>query len=464
MYTPRKFVRHPDSPLFYVIESDNNILPSSIRHKLLAEVNGMNGDSPELSPEEFGYPRGQGHWASCIQVVDPQGSKSVLETIEFEDNECAISVATGSMASQDDENFLFIGTAKDLVTAPRSVSHGHVYVYRFHDQGRSLEFIHRTKTDTPPQALLGFQGRLLVGTGRDLRIYDLGMKQLLRKSQTLDVVPNLIVGLQTQGSRIIVSDVRESVTYVVYKYLENKLIPFADDTVARWTTAATMVDYETTAGGDKFGNLWLVRCPTKASESADEEGAGTHLVHERQYLGGAPNRLDPQLHFFAHDVPTALQKTPLVSGGRDVLFWAGLQGTLGALVPFAAREDVDFFQALEQQLRAEAPPLAGRDHLVYRSYYVPVKGVIDGDFCERFLVLGRDVREKIAAELERSVREVERKISVSFSMSLSLGIRGPFCLWNGSGIVLTRFAGHADEDGVLSGQWQTLETCGMVRR
>ena len=29
-------------------------------------------------------------------------------------------------------------------------------------------------------------------------------------------------------------------------------------------------------------------------------------------------------------------------------------------------------------MRAENPPLCGRDHLSYRSYYFPVKHVIDG--------------------------------------------------------------------------------------
>ncbi|KAL7266129.1 pre-mRNA-splicing factor rse1 [Rhizina undulata] len=65
----------------------------------------------------------------------------------------------------------------------------------------------------------------------------------------------------------------------------------------------------------------------------------------------------------------------------------------------------------EQHLRVEDPPLAGRDHLIYRSYYVPVKGVIDGDLCEMFALLSRDKKAMIAAELDRNVRKVERKIA-----------------------------------------------------
>ncbi len=410
-YTPRKFVKHPDQPLFYIIEADNNVLAPTTRQKLLTESTAVNGDAVVLPPEEFGYPRGTGHWSSCIQIVDPVTTKSVVFTLELEDNECATSITVAPFAGQDGETFLVVGTAKDLVVSPRSFSAGFLHVYRFHEDGKELEFIHKTKVEQPPTALLAFQGRLLAGIGSDLRIYDLGMKQMLRKCQVQ--TSNVIVGLQTQGSRIIVSNVQESVTYVVYKFQENKLIPFADDVIARWTTCATMVDYETVAGGDKFGNLWLLRCPPKASEEADEDGSGAHLTHERQYLSGAPNRLSLMAHFFPGDIPTSVQKTNLVAGGRDVVFWTGLQGTLGMLVPFVGREDVDFFQSLEMQLASTNgnPPLLGRDHLIYRSYYAPSKGIIDGDLCETYFLLPNDKKLMIAGELDRSVREIERKIS-----------------------------------------------------
>lgn len=360
----------------------------------------VNGDSVVLPPEEFGYPRAQGHWASCIQIIDPITTKSALQQIDFEDNESAVSIAAVSFASQDDETFLVIGTGKDITVSPRSFSAAFIYVYRFLEDGKELEFIHKTKVESPPHALLAFQGRLLVGVDRELRIYDLGLKQLLRKCQA-QVVPNLIVGLQTQGSRIIVSDVQESVVYVVYKHQENKLIPFVDDVVARWSMCSTMVDYETVAGGDKFGNLWLLRCPDKASAEADEEGSGAHLIHERQYLQGAPNRLALMCHFYPQDIPTSIQKTQLVAGGRDILVWTGWMGTVGIMIPFVSREDVDFFQTLEQHLRSEDAPLAGRDHLIYRSYYVPVKGVIDGD-C-KFVLCMNGNRRSLTTDSMRAV-------------------------------------------------------------
>ncbi len=49
-------------------------------------------------------------------------------------------------------------------------------------------------------------------------------------------------------------------------------------------------------------------------------------------------------------------------------------GAMGVFVPFATREEVEFFQMLEAHLRNEIPySLVGRDHTSYRSYYAPVK-------------------------------------------------------------------------------------------
>lgn len=416
-YTPKKLIKHPESPIFYTIEADYNTLPPELRAQLLADPGVVNGDATVLPPLDFGYPKGNRRWASCINIVDPISEEpSVLQTIDLTNNEAAVSVAIVQFASQENESFLVVGTGKDMVVNPRSYTEGYLHVYRFQENGRELEFIHKTKIEEPPLALLPFQGRLLAGVGKSLRIYDLGMRQLLRKSQA-DVVPQQIVSLDTQGSRIVVGDVQQGITCVAYKPASNKLIPFVDDTIARWTTCSAMVDYESVAGGDKFGNMFIVRCPPKASEEADEEQAGLHLTNAREYLHGTPHRLSLMCHFFTQDIPTSIAKTSLVVGGQEVLLWSGVMGTIGVFIPFISREDADFFQSLEQHLRTDDPPLAGRDHLMYRSYYAPVKGVIDGDLCERYPLLPNDKKQMIAGELDRSVREIERKISVSKSHS-----------------------------------------------
>ncbi|KAG8623189.1 hypothetical protein KVT40_008165 [Elsinoe batatas] len=419
-HTPRGFCRQPDSPYFHVVQSDANTLPPQFIAKLLddpskseeerEEERKIIGDNPQ-----FRHPRGNNYWSSCITVLNPlagEDEKAVLDNVILENNEAALCCAVVSFESRGGTPYLLVGTGKDMPTSATSTGNpptGAVHVYTLAENGAKLEFLQRTAFDKPILTLLPFQGRVAMGVGSELFIYDIGKKSLLRKARCR-IPGSQIVSLNTQGSRIVVGDVQESVFYVVYKHQENKLIPFADDSISRWTTTTAMVDYDTTAGGDKFGNIWVVRCPEDASQEADEPGSGNFLAHEKGYLGGTPHRLQLQVHSFCQDIPTSIQKTALVPGGQEVLFWAGLQGTMGIMVPFVDREDVDFFTGLEGHLRADDPPICGRDHLMYRSYYAPVKGCVDGDLCERFFLLDRGRKEKIAAELDREVREVEKKI------------------------------------------------------
>jgi len=75
----------------------------------------------------------------------------------------------------------------------------------------------------------------------------------------LQHIPNCIVAIHSMGSRIVVSDSQDSFHFVRYKRTENQLIVFADDTNQRWITSACLVDYDTIAGADKFGNITMVR-------------------------------------------------------------------------------------------------------------------------------------------------------------------------------------------------------------
>jgi splicing factor 3B subunit 3 len=415
-------VGYHEQGVFYVIQSEPNTLNADTRQKLIEQAKATNGDETkkengdesmdvdqtngeaegdELPAAEFGYPRAQGRWASCIQVIDPVTEKAVTHTVELPTNQCLVSAALVYFESRGEEAFLAVGTARDLQFQPYKCSGASIQIYKISPTGRELELFHETDVSDPPLALLAFKGKLIAGVGRNLCLYDCGMRALLRKAQALNCVTTRITDVKTQGSRLVVSDQAQSVTFVVHKDQVHpaRLIPFVDDTVARHTTASEMLDYDTTVGGDKFGNIWLVRCPQKVSEGSDESPDGSDLLVDKGYLGGTSNRLDLIAHYFANDIPISIQKTVLLSGGERIIFWAGLQGTLGALIPFSSRRQHKMFQQLELQLRSDDKPLSGRDHLAYRSYFAPVKSVIDGDLIERFLVLSRDKRESIAAQL-----------------------------------------------------------------
>lgn len=158
-----------------------------------------------------------------------------------------------------------------------------------------------------------------------------------------------------------------------------------------------------------------------------------NFLMSKQNLNGAAFKLQALINFHVGETINSLLKSSLFTGGSDVLIYSTLMGGIGALLPFVSRfastslvssmatrgthcdhirEDVDFFSHLEMHMRSELPPLSGRDHLSYRSYYFPVKDVIDGDLCEQFSLLPAEKQKVIADELDRTPSEVLKKLEV----------------------------------------------------
>ncbi|KAI1707600.1 CPSF A subunit region domain-containing protein [Ditylenchus destructor] len=94
------------------------------------------------------------------------------------------------------------------------------------------------------------------------------------------------------------------------------------------------------------------------------------------------------------------RKTSLVPGSDDGLVYSTISGNIGMLVPFLSRYEYEFFQTLEMHMRVKFPPLCGRDHLAYRSFYAPVKSVVDGDLCEQFTMLESGKQRDLSKNLD----------------------------------------------------------------
>ncbi|KAJ8584566.1 hypothetical protein M405DRAFT_774030 [Rhizopogon salebrosus TDB-379] len=412
-FTPRKFICHPRERYFYLIEGDHRVLGEEAANKRLQEMREarqhIDNEMLDLPPEIFGRPKAAaGNWASAICIIDPVEGR-IISTVTLDNNEAAFSLAFVPFSARNNEMHLVVGTAQDTLLSPRSCTSGFLRTYRFTEDGVGLELLHKTETDDVPLAVMAFQGRLVAGVGKALRIYEIGKKKLLRKAEN-KTFSTAIVSLTTQGSRIIVGDMQESIHYAVYKAPENRLLIFADDTQPRWIVAATMVDYNTVAASDRFGNIFVNRLDTKISDQVDDDPTGAGILHEKGILMGAPHKTQMLCHFHTGDLITSIHRISLVAGGREVLLYTGIHGTIGILVPFVSKEDVDFISTLEQHMRTEQGSLVGRDHLSWRGYYVPVKAVVDGDLCETYARLPGSKQSSIAGELDRTVGEVLKKL------------------------------------------------------
>ena len=419
-YTPRKIAQHSASGHVVVVEADHNAYNEDEKAQLY-EAAGIPPPLPAGSevPDEdeaeegvlmesvVGVPRGgMGKWASCVRLVDP-ASKATLSLLELPDNEAALSVAIVPFRERAGEHIVIVGTAKDMTLHPRTCAAGFIHAYKFTNNNTTLELLHKTQVEDVPYALCAFSGRLLAGVGKSLRIYELGQKKMLRKCQLLGL-PTMAQSIHVvSATRLVVGDLAESFHWVKYKRAENALVLFADDPAPRWLTAACVVDVNTLAGADKFGNVFLLRLPQEVSDDVDDAQL---LTSGEGIVNGAPSKADTIVQFHVGDTITSLQKVVLGPGCAEVIVYTTLQGGIGALLPFTSKEDLELLQALEMHLRQEAPPLCGRDQLFFRSSYFPIKGVVDGDFCAFFNRLPPDEQRTIATDLDRTPAEIAKKL------------------------------------------------------
>lgn len=226
-YTPRKFVLQPKRKLAVIIESDQGALTAEERENAKKECfadagMGVNGNSEKmenggdeedsedpLSDEQYGYPKAESDkWVSCIRILDPRTTQTTC-LLELQDNEAAFSICTVNFHDKEHGALLAVGTTKGLQFWPkRSFEAAYIHIYKFKEDGRVLELLHKTQVEEVPLALCQFQGRLLAGIGPVLRLYDLGKKRLLRKCEN-KLFPSTITSITTYRDRIYVGDIQE---------------------------------------------------------------------------------------------------------------------------------------------------------------------------------------------------------------------------------------------------------------
>uniref|UniRef100_A0A7R9UD19 DNA damage-binding protein 1 n=1 Tax=Pinguiococcus pyrenoidosus TaxID=172671 RepID=A0A7R9UD19_9STRA len=343
-------------------------------------------------------------WASCIRLIDGVELET-LELLELQGNEAAVSVCTVAFADRGGEVFLCVGTVQGLSLHPHRFEGCFIHTYRI--AGTSLILLHKTPVEDIPLGLCDFQGRLLAGVGKVLRLYGYGKKRLLRKCEN-NQFPRMIKTIHVLEERIYVGDAFESFFFVKYRRSDNRMIVFADDAQPRLVVTGQVLDDNTVAGADKFGNLFVLRLRKDADDDVDNP-SGQRILWDVQAKSGAPNKLECIDHFYVGSIVTGLQLCSLSAGSQPAIVYTTIHGAIGALLPLTSK-DTDFYNYIESNLRQEKPPLCGREHMSYRSYYNPVKDCIDGDLCDQFIALPAKKQRQIAGGLEMSPGEVVKKL------------------------------------------------------
>ena len=300
-----------------------------------------------------------------------------------------------------EEQFVCVGVAKGMTLHPRGAASTCLLTLRVvrgegggssggssnsTGSGWSLVPMHRTPIEgnAIPSALCSFQGHLLVAAGRALTIYDLGRKRLHKKCELREAVPNFVTCLAVSLERVFAGDAAESVRVIRYSSTENRLSLLVDDVADRFVTAVCVLDYDSVAVGDRFGNVAVLRVPggveggggvggAAADAAAAASSATAALWQAAGQPGSAPLRFTCVAQFYAGGGITSLSKGALAPGGAETLLYTSASGAIGSLAPLTSKEDLEFFTHLEMYLRGvEAVSIVGRDHLAFRSYFAPV--------------------------------------------------------------------------------------------
>eukprot|EP01061_Rhynchopus_euleeides_P021061 TRINITY_DN3424_c0_g3_i1.p1 TRINITY_DN3424_c0_g3~~TRINITY_DN3424_c0_g3_i1.p1 ORF type:complete len:1222 (+),score=530.56 TRINITY_DN3424_c0_g3_i1:133-3798(+) len=419
--TPRGMARHPFLPHLIIVEADHRsytdeeklMVKAQYKAQLVQSLGEEAANIEDLPEKEYGAVKGpKGKWSSYLRVVDMEKC-ATHDLIELEKNHAAMCCSTVVFHDTGGEVHLVVGAVKDYVPNPKSYSSGLLLTFKFIQQGKQLELVHQTIVDGIPKALHPFQGRLLVAVNNVVKIYDLGRTKLLNKCENRQI-PNMVVSLTSVGNRIFAGDITDSVHVMKYKREENKLSVFADDVVPRWTTCIAALDASTIAIGDKLGNVTVCRLDENVADDLDNNASindgSNKWLYDRGFLNGAPQRLQVVASFFVGSYITSIQKACLTTGGVEVILYTTLNGTIGCLSPINKKRDAERLKLLEAHMRQEAPPLCGRDHLAFRSYYVPQRNVVDGDLLELLGVLPHDLQDDIAAQFDQTPAELIRKL------------------------------------------------------
>ena len=190
---------HPDTNYLIVLEKDHackSIQQMEEEKQRICEET-KDEEYRETDWSELGaYPKSnRDSFASCIRIVDPS-TMETLSTLDFADGETCFSIYVSQgplgQAYQDGaeqgESYLFCGVGQNATLMPRGCSLGFIKTYRFTNRGRSLELLHRTHCEDIPNAFNECAGKLIAGVGNILRVYDLGLKKLLRKQENKNFV------------------------------------------------------------------------------------------------------------------------------------------------------------------------------------------------------------------------------------------------------------------------------------
>ena len=396
-------------------------------------------------------------WNSCIQIVGIKNNECNLITeIKFE-NECFLSYhLIENYYANSDKQLLIISTAENYKLYPiKKYSIAKIYLYDiFLDIKKNYAFTinlkFKDKVESLATAICEYQNKVLCGMYKELILYEIGKEHLLKKSRS-NLIKDEITSLSINGDRILALTRRSSI--YILKYNEFNALFYtiiSDDFYTRYIHKVKFLDYDTVVGSDKFENFFIYRIPK--DQFNPNYDSSRHAVKDSM-TGMLTNSNDTFLHAaslklvlineihlgeiitefhtikikedFDNNNEEEENEDNSMSGNNmnnsddemdenkiKAILYGTLAGGIGMLIQFNKKEDALFFAQMELLLREYIDEPTGRNILMAKSQYIPVKNIIDFNLIYEFFNIEPSLQKKIAEELgDKAVNEIKNKIS-----------------------------------------------------
>ena len=392
-------------------------------------------------------------WNSCIQIINTKNNYELIKEIKFE-NECIIcSHLIKNYYGNADKQLLIIGTGEDYKLYPiKKYSNAYIYLFDIYLDIKNkysfeIKLKFKDKIEQLPTAIHEYQNKLICGMYKELILYEIGKEHLLKKSRS-NIIKDEIISISMNGDRILALTRRSSI--YILKYNEFNALFYtiiADDFYTRYIHKAKFLDYDTIACTDKFENLSIYTIP----KNNDNFDTSRHAIKDSM-TGFLTNSNDSFLHaaniklvlmnqFHLGEIITEFQPIKIkedfdenneneeenensensdnnnMSEEEDEnkikgLLYGTLAGGVGVLLQFNKKEDALFFAQMELLLREYIDEPTGRNILMAKSQYIPVKNIIDFNLIYEFFNIEPSLQKKIAEELgDKPINEIKNKIS-----------------------------------------------------
>jgi splicing factor 3B subunit 3 len=465
--TPRKIAAIPKSRYCVVLLSQHSIAAANDPSSNSMDQDGDDDDDDDNDgddqDEDDQNQEGQSSderrhtqrpWESTLELIEPLSGRHV-KSLPLGDNCAALTLSVIESAAVADTALVVVGCAQDLDMMTRTGKRYVLKVFAAADckKNCTLKPLYETEIERFPTAMSNCNGRLAVGMGSVLRIYDISHKALLRVCDFAGFPSTSPISrIASQDNRIFVGHLSNSISILRMNDRSHMMELLASDTShPRFITALASLSRSVVCGGDMFGNVFVMNIPESvedASAAKQSTGGGAEAVaivdgatskdnasggrvHSAVGSGGHGDDRTEDLvglvndrvwnqgevtlrsHFYLGGAVTGVVPCNLGYCTQSVVLVGSLNGSISAIFPMGNSDDASFLQQLQNAMTVEMDTtrnICGRNHRSYRSIFEPTKGTIDGDVCMLYCRLNDEEKSRVAANFEKSALEVTDRL------------------------------------------------------